>query len=168
MGVFDDLPLPPAPAQGAASAAPVSVFADLPLPPAPAAATPTAASPFADLPMPPTPPSGNLTQGPGPSLGDRFITAAGAGFNGTLLGGAVNALTSGFYSGVQNPIDPNTGQPLPGPAPEQQAVTAEQAPGVAYANEPVDGRLGTSGDSRGHARRRRGVPREFGRRARGL
>jgi Large polyvalent protein-associated domain 1 len=134
-GPFDDLPMPPAPATATPTAA--SPFADLPMPPAPAAATPTAASPFADLPMPPTPPSGELTQGPGPSLGERFMTAAGAGFNGTLLGGAVNALTSGFYSGVQNPIDPNTGQPLPGPTPEQQAVTAEQAPGVAYANEPA-------------------------------
>jgi hypothetical protein len=87
--------------------------------------------------VPPPVTTGDLTQGPGPSLGERFSTAAAEGFNHTLMGGAVNALTSGFYSGVQNPIDPNTGQPISGPTPEQQAVQAEQAPDQAYAAEPA-------------------------------
>lgn len=127
-GAFDDLPTPPAPAQPA-TAAGTGAFDDLPMPPG----MPPAAAPAA---VPPVQTTGDLTQGPGPSLADRVSTAAGNAFNGTLMGGAVNALTSAFYSGQSNPIDPNTGQPLPGPTPEQQAVQAEQAPAQAYAAEP--------------------------------
>jgi hypothetical protein len=147
-GLFDDI-------VGGATAQPANMFSDIvtgtPASPTVASAAPTS-NMFSDIvgapvgptaPVPPPVTTGDLTQGPGPSLIERGETAAANAVNGTLLGGAVNALTSAFYSGQSNPIDPNTGQPLPGPTPEQQAVQAEQAPAQAYAAEPpATGALG--------------------------
>ena len=92
--------------------------------PAPAAAAPAAQGI--------SPPSGfagqELTQAP-VGMGERFMAGLRQGFGGTLLGGVTDYLNTHRVPDVQ-PIDPGTGQPIPGPTPRQQvqqSITEQRA-----------------------------------------
>lgn len=65
----------------------------------------------------------SLTQGPAPSLGERFMENMREGFRGTFLGHATDALAARLAPDT-SPIDPNTGQPIGGPTPRQQVVSS--------------------------------------------
>jgi hypothetical protein len=113
-GIFDDIVSGsgPAPAQ----AAPANMFADI-----------VGAQPVQGA-VPPPITTGNLTQGPGPSLGERAYTAADNAFQGTLLGAGANAVGSVLGINPAPLANPYTGASIPG---------SYQSPAQNYANEPA-------------------------------